>query len=232
MRKGDFSIFSPETSNLQTHENARGESDRIMRLFLAANSRHCLKACYRIQGRSNASPNLPIRALIRNEWMDDRARDYVHGYSTRERDRLVDQATTLTELLHSDTQYPAGCSILEAGCGVGAQTVTLVSNSPEAHFTSIDISEKSLRAARARVEASGYKNVEFRIGNIFNLPFADESFDHIFLCFVLDSEGELYYINDSLMLNLVHYEFKKEAMKKSDLTEALSKDTELPIRKA
>jgi len=33
------------------------------------------------------------------------------------------------------------------------------------------------------------------------------------------------------MLNLVHYEFKKEAMKKSDLTEALSKDTGLPIRK-
>ena len=53
-----------------------------------------------------------------------------------------------------------------------------------------------------------------------------------FLCFVLDSEGGLYYINDSLMLNLVHYEFKKEAMKKSDLTEALSKDTGLPIRKA
>jgi len=33
-------------------------------------------------------------------------------------------------------------------------------------------------------------------------------------------------------MNLVHYEFKKEVMKNSDLIEALSKDTQLPIRKA
>ena len=59
--------------------------------------------------------------------------NYVHGYSTRENIRLVDQATTLTELLHNDTVYPAGSSILEAGCGVGAQTVILA---PAAWFSS------------------------------------------------------------------------------------------------
>ena len=32
---------------------------------------------------------------------------------------------TLVELLHSDTAYPAGSQVLEAGCGVGAQTITL-----------------------------------------------------------------------------------------------------------
>src|SRR6266540_977795 len=57
---------------------------------------------------------------------------YVHGYSERERERLLDQASTLTELLHADTRYPRGSSVLEAGCGVGAQTVTLARNSPEA----------------------------------------------------------------------------------------------------
>ena len=54
---------------------------------------------------------------------------YVHGYSERESIRLDDQAATLEELLHSDTKYPAGDSVLEAGCGIGAQTVILAKNS-------------------------------------------------------------------------------------------------------
>jgi cyclopropane fatty-acyl-phospholipid synthase-like methyltransferase len=64
-------------------------------------------------------------------------RAYVHGYDPREKVRLQDQASTLVELLHSDTTYPEGSRVLEAGCGVGAQTVTLASNSPGALITSI-----------------------------------------------------------------------------------------------
>ena len=59
---------------------------------------------------------------------------YVHGYDAREIRRLQDQANTLVELLHFDTAYQAGNRILEAGCGVGAQTVTLARNSPNASF--------------------------------------------------------------------------------------------------
>ena len=50
---------------------------------------------------------------------------YVHGYHPDENERLNNQAHTLTGLLHFDTVYPAGHAVLEAGCGVGAQTVTL-----------------------------------------------------------------------------------------------------------
>ncbi len=111
---------------------------------------------------------------------------YVHGYTRKENARLVDQATTLTELLHSDTSYPPGSKVLEAGCGVGAQTVTLLKNSPEAHFTSIDLSTESLYDAKKRVAAAGCKNVTFQQADIFNLPFEDDAFDHIFVCFVLE----------------------------------------------
>ena len=48
--------------------------------------------------------------------------EYVHGYSGREHERLLDQAQTLTALLHHDTHYPAGCHVLEAGCGVSANS--------------------------------------------------------------------------------------------------------------
>jgi ubiquinone/menaquinone biosynthesis C-methylase UbiE len=111
---------------------------------------------------------------------------YVHGYNQRENIRLQDQASTLVELLHSDTQYPAGSKVLEAGCGVGAQTVTLAKNSPEALITSIDISELSVNKARSKVAAAGFTNVHFEQADIFNLSYVPESFDHIFVCFVLE----------------------------------------------
>ncbi|MFW6075236.1 MAG: class I SAM-dependent methyltransferase [Chloroflexota bacterium] len=111
---------------------------------------------------------------------------YVHGYGTRENQRLQDQANSLVDLFHADTRYPAGSQVLEAGCGVGAQTVTLARNSPGAAFTSIDISETSLAQAREAVEQTGLSNVEFQQADIFDLPFDKESFDHVFICHVLE----------------------------------------------
>lgn len=111
---------------------------------------------------------------------------YVHGYHPRENERLQDQAGSLVELLHADTAYPPGSSVLEAGCGIGAQTVTLARRSPDARFTSIDISADSIGEARGRVARAGLANVEFNQADIFAMPFEAESFDHIFVCFVLE----------------------------------------------
>jgi SAM-dependent methyltransferase len=111
---------------------------------------------------------------------------YIHGYSERESERLADQAQTLTDLLHHDTQYPVGSRVLEAGCGIGAQTVILAKNSPGAWITSVDIAEESLKQAQENICKEGITNVVFRQGDIFHLPFEPESFDHIFACFVLE----------------------------------------------
>lgn len=116
--------------------------------------------------------------------MNDTA--YVHGYHPRENERLQDQAATLAELLHADTAYPAGSRVLEAGCGVGAQTLTLARRSPGAAFTSIDISAGSLAQARRQAAAAGLTNVTFLQADLFALPFAPASFDHVFVCFVLE----------------------------------------------
>ena len=111
---------------------------------------------------------------------------YVHGYDHRENIRLQDQASTLVELLHSDTSYPAGSRVLEAGCGVGAQTATLARNSPDALITSVDISETFLMEAQRKVAAAGLTNVQFEQADIFNLPYGPDAFDHVFVCFVLE----------------------------------------------
>lgn len=118
--------------------------------------------------------------------MNQTNNQYVHGYDPRENIRLQDQASTLVELLHSDTVYPAGSKVLEAGCGVGAQTITLARNSPHAYFTSIDIAESSVTQAKKKIEEAGFSNVNFQQGDIFTLPFEPESFDHLFVCFVLE----------------------------------------------
>jgi ubiquinone/menaquinone biosynthesis C-methylase UbiE len=111
---------------------------------------------------------------------------YVHGYEQKENIRLQDQASTLSELLHNDTVYPAYDRILEPGCGVGAQTISLARNSPDSQFISIDISARSITAAKNKIEGEGIKNVTFQQDDIFKLPFKPESFEHIFLCFVLE----------------------------------------------
>ena len=115
---------------------------------------------------------------------------YVHGYSAREADRLADQANTLSDLLHHDTLYPPGSLVLECGCGTGAQTVILAARNPGARIVAVDISAASLVEARARVAAAGHRNVEFRVANLFDLPFAEEHFDHVFLCFLLEHVAE------------------------------------------
>jgi ubiquinone/menaquinone biosynthesis C-methylase UbiE len=112
--------------------------------------------------------------------------DYVHGYDRRANVRLQDQADALVDLLHSDTAYPEGSVVLEAGCGVGAQTVTLARRSPGAHIVSVDTVAASLAAAKAKVEAAGLANVRFQQADIFALPFERASFDHVFVCFVLE----------------------------------------------
>jgi SAM-dependent methyltransferase len=114
------------------------------------------------------------------------ARDYVHGYGAKEAQRLQDQAQTLVDLLHWDTAYPAGSAVLEAGCGTGAQTVTLAARSPRARITSVEISPVSLAQARQRADAAGISNVSFAQADIFALPFPPRSFDHVFVCFVLE----------------------------------------------
>jgi len=111
---------------------------------------------------------------------------YVHGYDARANERLEDQARTLVDLLHHDTAYPAGSRVLEAGCGVGAQTITLARRSPDARFTSVDVSADSLAEARRRIDDAGLAGVEFRQADIFDLPFEPESFDHVFVCFLLE----------------------------------------------
>ncbi len=111
---------------------------------------------------------------------------YVHGYSQREATRLTDQADTLADLLHRDTRFAAGHTVLECGCGTGSQTIHLARQNPTSRFVSLDKSAGSLKIAKTRLESLGLTNVILQQGDLNNLPFRPDAFDAAFVCFVLE----------------------------------------------
>ncbi|MDH5508733.1 MAG: methyltransferase domain-containing protein [Nitrospinota bacterium] len=106
---------------------------------------------------------------------------YIHGYSEREIQRLVEQSTILEDLVHSGTCYAPGELILETGCGVGAQTAILRRRNPGCDFVSMDFSRDSLAAASGYVGGGSFLQADLK-----SPPFRDESFHHIFICFLLE----------------------------------------------
>jgi ubiquinone/menaquinone biosynthesis C-methylase UbiE len=111
---------------------------------------------------------------------------YVHGRSDREAERLIYQASRFAELFHQDTRYPAGSRVLEAACGVGAQTIFLAAISPAAEIVALDLSRSSVVEADRRLRGAGYFNVAFQVADVFSLPYRPGVFDHIFVCFLLE----------------------------------------------
>ena len=111
---------------------------------------------------------------------------YVHGYDGREAERLQDQARTLEDLLHAGTALPEGASVLEVGCGTGAQTVALARRSPGAQITAMDLSAASLDEAQRRVATARLGHVRLMQADLRAPPFPPGSFDHLFVCFVLE----------------------------------------------
>lgn len=110
---------------------------------------------------------------------------YIHGYSQQETTRLYDQAHTIEDFLHWDSHWEAGSYILEAGCGVGAQTSIIANKNPDCRFLSVDIAPKSIKKAKQTL-APTLPNVQFAIADLTSLTYPANSFDHIFVCFVLE----------------------------------------------
>ena len=130
--------------------------------------------------------------------------NYIHGYSETEAGRLEDQASILASYLHYDSYFPAGSTVLEAGCGTGAQTRIVAAANPDVHFTSIDIDAHSIKRAAEEIGRLGLRNVSFQQADIFNLPFSPNSFDHIFCCFVLEHLPTPHMVLQSLKKVLKH----------------------------
>lgn len=78
-------------------------------------------------------------------------------------------------------------TVLDLGCGVGAQTVHLFKKWPHLTVTGVDASADQLAAAERllRVETRTKRFIPVR-SEAASLPFKDGSFDAVFVCFLLE----------------------------------------------
>jgi len=111
---------------------------------------------------------------------------YVHGFGEREAQRLMDQADSVRDLIHHDTEFPPESMILEVACGVGAQTVAMANRLSPCRLVSFDKVPRSVGLAAERVRAAGVQGVHLLAADLFEAPFAPESFDVVFVSYLLE----------------------------------------------
>jgi SAM-dependent methyltransferase len=111
---------------------------------------------------------------------------YVHGYGTREQERLVEQAEHWRHrLITGGTRLEPGTRLLEVGTGAGAVLAVLGQEYPGIQLFGVDIEPKQLDFARGHLERSGVE-ATLRQGDALALPFDDESFDHVWMMWFLE----------------------------------------------
>jgi 2-polyprenyl-3-methyl-5-hydroxy-6-metoxy-1,4-benzoquinol methylase len=112
--------------------------------------------------------------------------EYVHGYGTPEQERLVEQAEHWRHrLIRDGTELEPGTRLLEVGCGVGAVLAVLGQEFPGLELHGVDIEEKQLAFARGHLQRAGVE-ATLRQADALALPFADGSFDHVWMMWFLE----------------------------------------------
>lgn len=79
----------------------------------------------------------------------------------------------------------AGMRLIDCGCGPGSITVDLAQIVAPGEAIGVDRREGPLTHARILACKRGIANVTFEVASIYQLPFADSSFDAAFSCAVL-----------------------------------------------
>ena len=112
--------------------------------------------------------------------------EYVHGYGTREQERLVEQAEHWRQrLIVNGTTLEPGTRLLELGCGVGAVLAVLGQEFPDVHLSGLDIEPKQLEYARGYLRRAGV-DATLQEGDATAVPFDDGSFDHVWMMWFLE----------------------------------------------
>ena len=85
-----------------------------------------------------------------------------------------------------------GWSLLDCGCGVGSITLDLAEHVAPGPVIGLDMDEGQLEVARQSARARGLTNVTFEQGNVYQLRFAEETFDAVL------AHTLLYHLNNQL----------------------------------
>lgn len=98
--------------------------------------------------------------------------------------RLLESNPLREPLLHKiiqELELPVGSHGLDAGCGIGLQTLLLLrAIGNKGHVTGLDLLPELISFGRNMIEKAGLSNqITFREGDVSQLPFEDNSFDWV-----------------------------------------------------
>lgn len=113
--------------------------------------------------------------------------EYLHGFDPKEQKRLLAQARFLEPYVYAGIDLEFQKSLLEVGCGVGAQTKILCRRFPDISVTGLDLNPSQLNAARLQLKPeikSGQVTLLQADAQSFDLK--TKNYDAAFLCWLLE----------------------------------------------
>jgi 2-polyprenyl-3-methyl-5-hydroxy-6-metoxy-1,4-benzoquinol methylase len=98
-----------------------------------------------------------------------------------------------SNILLEDIDHPAweqigltaGMTVLDVGCGTGLLSCELAKVIAPGHVTGIDSSTDLLAIAQKHKTDQALENLDFSLGNIYELDFPDDHFDVVYMRFVM-----------------------------------------------
>ena len=83
-----------------------------------------------------------------------------------------------------------GLSVLDCGSGPGTITCDIAGRTPLGRVVGVDYDKSQVRLATDIARSRNLRNVEFRLADVYELPFQPESFDAVFSHALLEHLGE------------------------------------------
>lgn len=112
---------------------------------------------------------------------------YLHGFDRKEQMRLLHQARFLEPYVYRGIDLEFKETLLEVGCGVGAQTEILCRRFPDLKITGVDLSDAQLALAKTVLRQQIKRGqVSLRKQDAQNLKISKRDYDAAFLCWLLE----------------------------------------------
>lgn len=112
---------------------------------------------------------------------------YLHGFDRKEQMRLLHQARFLEPYVYRGIDLEFKETLLEVGCGVGAQTEILCRRFPDLKITGVDLSDAQLGLAKKVLRHEIKRGqVKLHKQDAQNLKLGKKDYDAAFLCWLLE----------------------------------------------
>lgn len=111
---------------------------------------------------------------------------YIHGFSSQERNRPIEQATALAPAVFGGLDFSEFEDLLEVGCGVGAQTKHILGRWPNLKVCAIDKNTSQVSAARDYLAAEIASGRVRLLATDISICIPDRQFDAALTIWVLE----------------------------------------------